>query len=135
MEKDNKQHGLPEVNTTHYYGDIVRRLLLAAGIILLFAILVDREYLSFYLLVGVFGALAFTILAGLTSPLNRFVISANVVISAVMFLIFEYFAIDAYLKTMDFFDSTFFLRQLLAVVFIAITYYSTKTLRWMRADN
>ncbi len=119
----------PSRPLTHYYGDTVRKFFLVAGLVLLFAILRDREFLSFYLVVGVFSVLLLTILAGLTNPRMREVIMADVVVSTVMFLLFEYLAVNEYLQTGDFFDEIFFLRQLLALVFLIAVYFSTKTYR------
>ncbi len=115
----------------HYYGDIIRKYLLFAGAGLLVAVLVDKELLSFYLLIGVIGTLIFTILAGLMSPTMSAAIFVNAIISAAMFLIFEYVAIDAYLKSQSFVDKIFVIRQLLAVAFLVALYFSTKTLRGM----
>lgn len=113
----------------HYYGDIVRRFFLAAGLVLLVAILRDREFLSFYLFVGVFTVLALTVLAGLTNPCTRGVIIADGIVSGTMFLLFEYLALSAYVETQNFLDEIFFLRQLLAVIFLVALYFGTKTYR------
>lgn len=119
----------------HYYGDIVRKYLLFAGAMLLIAVLIDKELLSFYLFIGIFGVLVFTILAGLISPKVTSAIFTNAIISALMFLMFEYFAINAYLKSQTFLDSIFILRQLLAVAFLVALYFSTKTLRGMASEE
>ena len=66
MNPGPRKRGIP-----HYYGDIVRKYLLFTGAMLLVAILVDKELLSFYLFVGIFGVLVLTILAGLMSPENN----------------------------------------------------------------
>lgn len=119
----------------HYYGDIVRKYLLFAGAMLLVAVLVDKELLSLYLFVGIFGVLVFTILAALMSPKVTSAIFTNAIISALMFLIFEYFAISAYLKSQTFLDSIFIIRQVLAVAFLVALYFSTKTLRGMVSED
>ena len=113
----------------HYYGDAVRKYLLIAVFVLLYAALEDHELLNFYLSVGVIGTLLFVILAGLTSPLKRQYVIYDVVVSSIMFLIFEYLALHYFTIHHDFFDLVFFLRQLLAILFIAILYFSIKTLR------
>lgn len=119
----------------HYYGDIVRKYLLFAGAMLLVAVLVDKELLSFYLFIGIFGVLVFTVLAALMSPKVTSAIFTNAVISALMFLMFEYFAISAYLKSQTFLDSIFILRQTIAVAFLVALYFSTKTLRGMASED
>ncbi len=121
----------PEPKFTHYYGDIVRKHLFFAGLVLLLAALIDEEFRSFYLFAGIFGVLVFTILAGLTSPVRRLVMIADVFVAAIMFMVFEYFAIDAFSRYENFSDSIFLLRQFLAVIFLITLYFSTKTLREM----
>ena len=123
---ESEEHPVP-----HYYGDIFRSRLLTAGVVLLLAIITDRQFLYFYLIVGVFGALALTILAGLTSPTNRTIVRSTVILSAILFVVFEYFAVYEYLKEEFIFDFVFILRQTLALIFISIVYLSTKTLRNM----
>src|SRR3989338_2427303 len=93
----------------HYYGDTVRKFFLATGIILLVAILRDQEFLSFSLFIGVFGVLLLTVLAGLTSPRTKGVIMADAVTSVVLFLLFEYLAVSAYVQTRDFIEEEFLL--------------------------
>lgn len=118
----------------HYYGDIVRKQLIFAGVVVLLAGLLDTELQSFYLFIAVFGVLTFVVLAGLTSPLKPSVMIANSVISGVMFLFFEYFALSAYAHYGDFANRVFLLRQLLSVVFLLTLYFSTKTIREMRVN-
>lgn len=130
MNPGPRKRGIP-----HYYGDIVRKYLLFTGAMLLVAILVDKELLSFYLFVGIFGVLVLTILAGLMSPKITSAIFTNAIISALMFLMFEYFAIDAYLRSQTFLDSIFILRQAIAVAFLVALYFSTKTLRGMVSEE
>lgn len=113
----------------HYYGDAVRKFFLGAGLVLLLATLRDREFLSFYLFIGVFAVLLLTILAGLTNPRTRRVIIADGAVSAVMFLLFEYLAVSAYIETQSFTNEIFFLRQALALIFLVALYFSTKTFR------
>jgi hypothetical protein len=118
----------------HYYGDTVRKFFLAAGLILLLAILRDREFLSFYLFVGVFAVLVLTILAGLTNPRTRQIILTDGVVCAALFLLFEYLAVGAYVATQSFSNEIFLLRQLLALIFLIALYFSTKTYRGLFLD-
>lgn len=123
-----------KTNQPHYYGNLVRKQLFFAAFVLMIAALVDRELQSLYLLFGLFGVVAFTVLAGLTSKDNRAVLVIEVLVSAVMFLIFEYFAMVAYGQYESFSDGSFFFRQLLAVIFLVTLYYSTKTTRYHETD-
>lgn len=119
----------PSSALAHYYGDTVRKFFLAAGLILLIAILRDREFLSFYLFIGVFTVLLLTILAGLTNPRTRQIIMTDGAVAALFFLLFEYLAVSAYIDTQNFFHEIFFLRQLLALLFLIALYFATKTYR------
>lgn len=121
-----------ELTTTqpHYYGNLVRKQLFFAAFVIMIAALVDSELRSLYLLFGLFGVVAFTVLAGLTSKTNRKVLKIEIFVSAIMFLIFEYFAIDAFGKYQSFSNGSYFFRQLISVIFLVILYYSTKTTRY-----
>ncbi len=120
----------PTARHPHYYGDFIRRHLLFAGFVIMIAALIDSELRSFYLFVGLFGVVGITVLAGLTSPQRRAVMFVDVLVSAIMFLIFEYFSISAYARYENFTDRVFFFRQLIAVIYLIALYYSTKTLRY-----
>ena len=125
---DNKQ--TPTSRHPHYYGDIIRKQLFFAAFVILLAALIDTELRNFYLFVGLFGVVGLTILAGLTSPQKRGIMFTDMFVSAIMFLIFEYFAINAFVKYGNFSDPIFFFRQLIAVIYLVTLYYSTKTLRY-----
>lgn len=130
----NKEHITTIPRHPHYYGDLIRKQLFFAAFIIMIAALVDHELQSLYLLFGLFGVVAFTVLAGLTSRNNRAILAIEVLVSAIMFLIFEYYAIVAYSKYHDFSEGAFFFRQLIAVIFLIILYYSTKTTRYHEAN-
>lgn len=136
MNKESeKKQSAPTKIHPHYYGDLIRKHLFFAAFVIMIAALLDSELRNFYLVVGLFGVVGFTILAGLTSRSNRAVMFTDVVVSAIMFLIFEYFAINAYVRYTDFTNNVFFLRQLIAVVYLITLYYSTKTMRYHEEDD
>lgn len=118
----------------HYYGEVIRKNLFFAAFVIMLAALLDKDLRNFYLFVGLFGVVGFTVLAGLTSRSNRSIILTDIFVSAVMFLIFEYFAISAYAEYENFSHPAFFLRQLIAVIYLITLYYSTKTARYY-SDN
>ena len=120
----------PSKRRPHYYGELVRKHLFFAGFVIMIAALIDSELRNFYLFVGLFGVVGLTVLAGLTSPQKRIVMFLDVLVSAFMFLIFEYFAINAYVQYESFTYNVFFFRQLIAVVYLITLYYSTKTMRY-----
>ncbi|HAS85174.1 MAG TPA: hypothetical protein DCS23_03875 [Candidatus Yonathbacteria bacterium] len=129
MEKSNETQSA-KTSHPHYYGTLVRKQLFFAAFVILLAALIDRELRNFYLVVGLFGVVGLTILAGLTSPQKRGIMFTDMFVSAIMFLIFEYFAINAFVKYGTFSDPIFFFRQLIAVIYLVTLYYSTKTLRY-----
>lgn len=133
MSKDTEQS--PASVHPHYYGKLIRKNLFFAGFVIMVAALLDSELRSFYMFVGLFGVVGITVLAGLTSPQKRGIMFIDVLVSSTMFLIFEYFAIDAYVRYEDFSNSIFFFRQLLAVIFLVSLYYSTKTMRYHEAEK
>lgn len=114
---------------SHYYGDTVRRLFLVGGALVLLTVLFDKRFLAFYLYVGVLIVLVLTVLAGLTSPANRRVIIGDTILAGVLFVLFEYAAIGAYLDAERTFDIVFILHQINSFVFLAALYLGSKTLR------
>lgn len=130
MNKDTETTLPPAKRHPHYYGELVRKQLFFAAFVIMISALIDSELRNFYLIVGLFGVVGFTVLAGLTSPQKRGVMFTDVLVSAFMFLIFEYFAINAFVQYQNFSDPIFFFRQLIAVVYLVTLYYSTKTLRY-----
>lgn len=133
MNKDPEAEPLsPAKRHPHYYGDLVRKQLFFAAFIIMIAALLDKELRNFYLIVGLFGVVGITVLAGLTNPQKRGrgIVFVDVLVSAIMFLIFEYYAISAYIRYESFTYNIFFFRQLIAVVYLVVLYYSTKTMRY-----
>lgn len=122
----------PKTVHPHYYGELIRKHLFFAAFVIMVAALLDQELRNFYLFVGLFGVVGFTILAGLTSRSSQSIMKTDVIVSAVMFLIFEYFAISAFAQYENFTHPAFFLRQLIAVVYLITLYYSTKTIRYYK---
>lgn len=113
----------------HYYGDIVRKLFLVAGVLILVAIPFDAALLNFYFTIGIVGVLLLTLFAGFTSPRSKWIIIGSVVVSALGFLTFEYFAVGHYLNTHSITDIVFLIRQAIALTFILAVYFSSKTVR------
>lgn len=125
----------PEKRHPHYYGELVRKHIFFAAFVIMGATLVDSELRNFYLFIGLFGVVGLTVLAGLTSPKKRAIMFIDVLVSAFLFLIFEYFAIQAYARYESFTYSVFFFRQLIAVVYLVTLYYSTKTMRYYEEEG
>ena len=112
----------------HYYGDVVRMLLLGAAMLMLagapFYTVVLADVLPFL----VIGAIVAVALAALTSPRSRLIMRLDAVASGVGALVFEYWALASYHGN---FPIEFVLRQIVALIFMFAFYYSLKTLRAM----
>lgn len=121
-----------EQKPAHYYGDVVRSCFLAIGLVLTVTILVDWQLITVYLLVGVVGILALVVLAGMTSPRSPRLILVEAVISGAGFVFFEYMAIAAFGAAKTVTDPVFFLRQLLAILFLIALYFGVKSVRGAR---
>jgi hypothetical protein len=113
---------------SHYYGDIVRELLMACAILMLIAAPFYTNNLKLELPFIVIGAAAMVCVAALTSPMKRGVISADAVTSGTGFVIYEIWAMLNY-ETDPLYK--FALRQAIAILFLFALYFSTKTLRNM----
>lgn len=120
----------PSAKHPHYYGNLIRKHLFFAALLILVAVFLDSELRSAYLSYGLIAVIGIIILAGLTSRSNRSIVFIDVLVSAFMFLTFEYFAINAFVRYESFSNGIFLLRQFIAIVFLITMYYSTKTLRY-----
>lgn len=117
----------------HYYGDIVRRIFLGAGIVILLVapFLLDRALTPLYYVLGV--ASLFILIAGVASPAHRFTSLLNTFTSFFAVLVLEWFAQSTYVSPAGAeFESTlgFWLSHLLALGFAIAFYFSVKTVRW-----
>ena len=112
----------------HYYGDLVRKFFLAAAGIMVIGLPFILPFLPWPPLYSIFAIIVLGVLAGLTSPTQSWVIAINTLVSIIAFLIFESYAIRFYNLNESYF---FVMNQLLALIFLASTYYSTKTWRGM----
>lgn len=115
--------------SSHYYGSLVRKLFVLAVILQLIIILIDKDLIQFNLVVGVISALAIIMLAGFTSPANKWAIIGDLAFAAVSFVVFEYLAIARQLQVNTFSDFIFLIRQALAIIFVIAVYFSAKTVR------
>ena len=113
---------------SHYYGDTVRQLMIAAAALMLIAAPYYTDDLSTELPFIVVGTVILVCVAALTSPWKRGVISADAIASGVGLVIFEMWALLGYSESAPL---QFVLREALAILFLFALYFSTKTLRSM----
>ena len=116
--------------TLHYYGDLVRFLFLLGAVIMLLTLPVLNNLLPVPTLVSILIILALALFAGFTNPRLKStgIINAGVAIAG--FIVFEYYAIVAYV-TFTKFTLFFATNQILAIIFLVASYYTVKTLRGM----
>lgn len=116
----------------HYYGDVVRKLFLIAGSIMLLGTPVFNRILPVSELVSI-GAIAFLAFsAGFTSPTKKSSALFNVCVSLGAFFVFEYYAITTYMiqsHSDPYRIVLFWVDLTLALIFLFAFYYSVKTLR------
>ena len=115
---------------SHYYGDLVRKFLLAGAIIMLVTLPILREYISVPLTLSLLAILVIGIAAGLTSPKQLWAVLFNIIIAGGAVLVFEYFAVDAYARY-GLQSLLFITDQVLALNFLVALYYGVKTARGM----
>lgn len=113
---------------SHYYGDAVRQLFIAAAALMLLAAPFYTDELTVELPFIIVGIVALVCVAALTNPFKKGVISADAIASGVGLIIFEMWALLGYEESSTI---QFVLREALAILFLFAFYFSTKTLRSM----
>lgn len=116
----------PMAPMAHYYGDIVRKLFLTAGVLILLALPFAVAYVPWPAPVLLLVVLAVTMVAGLTNPKQVWVMWLNVAVAGVGLLAFEWHAIGRVGTPPSW---IFVFDQALALIFFFALYYSIKTLR------
>jgi hypothetical protein len=112
----------------HYYGDIVRKLFLAGAVIMLLSMAFFQTLIPVSVLTSTLIILILILGAGLIAPLQKWIIVLNVIVAGASVYIFEYYAVDSYLKNRT---SFFVVNELLAIIFLIAFYYVVKTIRSM----
>ena len=114
----------------HYYGDDVRRLFIAGVIVMLVSLPFFGEYIRVSAFYYILGMIFIGLVAGFTSPVNRWIVALNLLISILALYFFESESIAAFNGCGTEKGKWYFLtNQLLAVIFLAALYYSAKTVR------
>lgn len=113
----------------HYYGDLVRRLFLICGFIMIATLPFLKSQIPASVFYSLLLILILVFLAGMTNPRIKWIIGADIVVSFIGFAIFGYHAISRFAGVRDLFSATNFT---LAVIFLFAFYYSIKTLRGMQ---
>ncbi len=112
----------------HYHGDTIQILFLIGGII----ILATLPFFKNLLQIGTGFLPVFVVLlvlgGAIVNPFQRWVVTIDLVISAVAVILFEYAAVVGFGHDNFFLSVT---RQVIAIVFLFALYYSGRTLRAM----
>lgn len=111
----------------HYYGDVVRLFFLIAGIILVLSLPLLTEVLPVPVYISIISTLFLVFVAGLTNPAQKWVSVLDVFMSAIGFVVFEFYAAKMFSQNVDF--QFFLINQTLAALFLFSFYFSTKTIR------
>ncbi len=136
-EKDYMEDERPEKQESqlpkrpHYYGDVVRQVLFAIGIIMLVGLPIfsDRiNFSAFFLLLVILGVNLF---AGFTNPKQTISIWGDFFISFTGLIFFELIAFFYFGVYHTVADLYFWFNQSLAILFFISLYFSVKTLRGM----
>jgi len=117
---------------SHYYGDSVRTLFVLGGLIMVVAYPFFSSFISLPIPLSIIGAIALAVFAGLMNPKQKWIMVFNTIISIAAFMVFEYYAIYAYLHlspTEGVHVAFFWVNQVLSLIFFFASYLSTKTLR------
>lgn len=121
-----KSYGNEEIY--HYHGDKVRILLLVSVALAFIAIPLWGHLMPFGTVFEVISGIAAITLAGLTNPHSRWIMTLNVIATAVGAFLLELSAIS--FRTNDSL-ALMLMREVSAIVLIIALYYSVKTLRAM----
>ena len=114
------------MNLEHYHGDIVRKLFIAGGVIMIAALPFFYQYIPFSLSYSLLALIIIAFFAGIIAPTEKWIIALNAAVAAVAVFIFEYYAVNGYIEAHYFFS---FGNQVLAVIFFVAFYYGVKTVR------
>lgn len=114
----------------HYYGDLVRKLFLAAAIFMLIMLPFMNRFLEVPLYISILIAIGISIFAGITNPVQTWAAVLDFIIALIGSITAEYYAVMGY-TNYSVYHRTFWANQILAIIFLIALYYSTKTVRGM----
>ncbi len=115
----------------HYHGDIVRKLFLVSGVLMMATLPFFMELINVPLVISVVAIVVLAFLAGLESPNRKLVIILNTIVAIIGCAVFQYQAASYYLISTTMTIDWLFLiiNQGLAGLFFFALYFSSKTVR------
>lgn len=118
----------PRVYPPHYHGDIVRKLFILGGVIMMATLPIFSELINLPVVLTVLVAVLIVFLAGFQNPSQRWVTILNTLVAMGACVVFEYVGIS-YFRATESVDPFFLTNQALAFVFLVALYFSSKTFR------
>lgn len=125
FEGDEERHAL---HVAHYYGDTVRKLMLAAALAILVGAPFYTDVPGQSLTLIVFSALILVCFAAFTTPFSRMMMTANTVAAGTGMVLFAAWALMAYGEVPV---SMVIIREGIALIFFFALYFAGKSLRHM----
>lgn len=119
--------------TAHYYGDIVRKLFMAAGFVMLITLPFVNNRLPISFNVAILVIMAIDIFAAFTNPLWKWVAGVDTAISLAGFLFYSYYTVAIY-QQHSVYDILFWTDLTLGIIFFFALYFSSKTFRGIFAQ-
>ena len=119
----------------HYYGDIIRRLFILAGIIMFTLMPVFSDRIPEPTSISILAVIILVAGAGITNPKRAWTAYFDLAVSSIAIIVFEYYGILTYSSSRSYTDSFFIVNQILAVLFLLAFYYSVKTVRGTMIKN
>ncbi len=108
---------------------IVQKLFFTAALIMLIGLPIFFADLQIALFSAVLGILIIAIFAGLTGNRSRLLMFADIIISIIGGIAFEFTAVGTY--SIQGLSNYFFFNQIVAVIFFICVYYSVRALKNM----
>ena len=111
---------------THYYGDVVRKLFIAAGVLMLLSLPFFQLLIPVPAFFSILAVLVLVLCAGLIAPSEKWTMILDMVMAGASLIVFEYYAVVSYRAS----SISFFIgNEVLAVIFLIAFYYAVKTVR------
>jgi len=130
IETIKNKYGTP----SHYHGDVLRKLFILAAIVMISTLPFLSHLIPVSYLYSIVGIIVLVSTAGFIKPRNKFAIIVDFIISIIGVFVFEYYAMDAYIKYSA--SSFYFVtNQTLGLIFLFALYYASKTVRAAFAKN
>ncbi len=129
MSLYNEAGQLKDFRPEHYHGDIVRKLFLVSGVLMLVSYAFFWDLILVPISFSVLAVVLLVVLAGMENPRYVWLTLLNTVVSGFGCFAFAYTGIIHYQQAIPFNPWFFWSNQLLALLFLVATYYSSKTMR------